>query len=183
MRGLARTFGVSRGTVTAWLKKASQLSPLSQTLVQAQTDDVLELDELWSLVRFRKNKRWVWLAQCVQLRHRRTRQVAAYAAGRYEVMASWTYRSEVTCRLLWERVPAAYKRGLLYTDFWSAYALVGVCFGRRMLRFCPKNSIGPWAKAFVRRTLSFSKCDEMHGICLLVFLHQHNRRIQIILNN
>jgi len=36
---------------------------------------------------------------------------------------------------------------------------------------------------FVRRTLSFSKCDEMHEICLLLFLHQHNRRIQIIWNN
>ena len=77
-----------------------------------------------------------------------------------------------------------------------------------MLRFCPKHSIGPRARArarpatlikpyierfngilrqrmarFVRRTLSFSKCEEMHEICLLLFLHQHNRRIQIILNN
>ena len=83
----------------------------------AQADDVLELDEMqhwlpggWSFVRFRKNKRWVWLAQC-----RRTRQIVAYAIGD---------RSEATCRLLWERVPAAYKRGLLYTDFWSAYAEV-----------------------------------------------------------
>ena len=38
MRGLARTFGVSRGTVTAWLKKASHLPPLSQTLTHAQPD-------------------------------------------------------------------------------------------------------------------------------------------------
>ena len=68
LRGLAHTFGVSRSTVTAWLKKASRLPPLSQTPVQAQAGDVLELDEMWSFVRFRKNKRWVWLAQC-----RRTR--------------------------------------------------------------------------------------------------------------
>ena len=79
--------------------------------------EVLELDEMqhwlpgrWSFVRFRKNKRWVWLAQC-----RRTRQIVAYAIGD---------RSEATCRLLWERVPPLYKRGLLYTDFWSAYAEV-----------------------------------------------------------
>jgi len=31
---------------------------------------------------------------------------------------------------------------------------------------------------FVRRTLSFSKNDQMHEICLLLFLHDHNRRIQ-----
>jgi len=56
----------------------------------------------------RSNKRWVWLAQC-----RRTRQIVAYAIGS---------RGEETCCLLWERIPAAYKTGLLYTDFWSAYA-------------------------------------------------------------
>ncbi len=94
---------------------------------------MLELDEMqhwlpggWSFVRFRKNKRWVWLARC-----RRTRQIVAYAIGD---------RSETTCRLLlhWQtwKVGAgsrrvyevmhscAYKRGVLYTDFWSAYTEV-----------------------------------------------------------
>ena len=146
--------------------------------MSAQTDDVLEMDEMWSFVRFRKNKRWVWLAQC-----RRTRQIVAYAIGD---------RSEETCRLLWERVPAAYKRGVLYTDFWSAYADVlpdgqhratGKGAGQtcHIERF---NGILRQRMArFVRRTLSFSKIDEMHEVCLLLFLHQHNRRIQIMLNN
>ncbi len=162
---------------------------MSQTLVPAQTEDVLELDEMWSFVRFRKNKRWVWLAQC-----RRTRQIVAYAIGD---------RSEVTCRLLWERVPATYKRGVLYTDFWSAYAEVlpegqhratGKGAGQtchierfngilrqRLARFVRRTL--SFSKCDERRTLSFSKCDEMHEICLLLFLHQHNKRIQIILNN
>ena len=71
----------------------------------------------WSFVQFRKNKRWVWLVQC-----RRTRQIVAHATGD---------RSETTCHLLlhwqaWkvERVPASYKRGVLHTDFWSAYTEV-----------------------------------------------------------
>ena len=83
----------------------------------AQPNEILELDKMqhllpggWSFVRFRGNKRWIWLAQC-----HRTRQIVAYAIGD---------RSETTCRLLWERVPAAYKCGLLYTDFWSAYGEV-----------------------------------------------------------
>ena len=146
--------------------------------MSAQTDDVLELDGMWSFVRFRKNKRWVWLAQC-----RRTRQIVAYAIGDH---------SEETCRLLWERVPTAYKRGVLYTDFWSAYADVlpdgqhratGKGAGQtcHIERF---NGILRQRMArFVRRTLSFSKIDEMHEVCLLLFLHQHNRRIQIMLNN
>lgn len=81
---------------------------MATTLIPAQPDDVLELDELWSFVARRKNKRWIWLAQC-----RCTRQIVAYAIG---------CRGEETCRLLWERVPMLYKAGLLFTDFWSAYA-------------------------------------------------------------
>ena len=71
---------------------------------------MLELDELWSFVAQRSNQKWVWLALC-----RRTRQVVAYAVGD---------RSEATCRLLWKRIPAAYKGGLLYSDFWHSYQAV-----------------------------------------------------------
>ena len=91
-------------------KKASDLPELTATLAGALPSDCLELDELWSFVAKRKNKRWVWLAQC-----RRTRQIVAYAVGD---------RSEITGRLLSERVPAAYKQGMIYTDFWEAYKLV-----------------------------------------------------------
>ena len=133
---------------------------------------------MWSFVRFRRNKRWVWLAQC-----RRTRQIVAYAIGD---------RSETTCRLLWERVPAAYKRGLLYTDFWSAYTEVlpegqHRATGKGAGQTCHIERFNGILRQrlarFVRRTLSFSKNDEMHEICLRLFLHQYNRRIQIMLNN
>ena len=75
MRAMTRIFGVNRNTVLAWLKKAAQSPPLKITLAKAKSD-VLELEERWSFVRRRNNKRWVWLAPC-----RRTRQIAAYAIG------------------------------------------------------------------------------------------------------
>ncbi len=56
MRGVCRIFGIDRETLTAWLKKASQLPPLTETLAPAHLEDVLELDELWSFVARRKNK-------------------------------------------------------------------------------------------------------------------------------
>ena len=64
------------------IKKARDLPPLAATLTPTQEGDVLELDvleldELWSFVFRRKDKRWIWLAQC-----RRTRQVVAYCTGR-----------------------------------------------------------------------------------------------------
>ncbi len=32
---------------------------------------------------------------------------------------------------------------------------------------------------FVRRTLSFSKTDQMHEVCLLLFPHQHHKNCLI----
>ena len=49
MRGIERTFGISRQTLSAWLKeKANDLPPLEETLqpVDLEKIPVLEVDEL-----------------------------------------------------------------------------------------------------------------------------------------
>ncbi len=65
---MTRIFGVSVSTVLIWLKKVARLPPLKKTLAKAKKRNILELGETWSFVRQRRNKRWAWLAQCVQLR-------------------------------------------------------------------------------------------------------------------
>ena len=124
---------------------------------------------MWSFVFRRKNKRWVWLAQC-----RRTRQIVAFAVGD---------RSETTCALLWTRVPKGYKKALLYSDFWEAYQAVlpdeqHEATGKGAGQTCHierfNNILRQRLGRFVRRTLSFSKCDRMHEMCLSLFLHEHN---------
>jgi IS1 family transposase len=83
------------------------LPELSETLVEpAPPAPALELDELWSFVLRRANKRWLWIALC-----RATRQVVAYVVGD---------RSAATCRKLRGRIPAAYRSAHCYTDFWEA---------------------------------------------------------------
>jgi insertion element IS1 protein InsB len=145
------------------------LPPLETTLAAPQASETLELDELWSFVGQRKTKRWVWLALC-----RRTRQVVAYAIGN---------RGKRTCQRLWERIPHGYKTGLLYTDFWDAYAKVLPASQHRATgkgdgetchieRF--NNVLRQRMARFVRQTLSFSKLDTMHEACLRIFLHEHN---------
>ena len=59
MRGIERTFGISRQTLSAWLKeKANDLPPLEETLqpVDPEKIPVLEVDELWSFVFRSKDK-------------------------------------------------------------------------------------------------------------------------------
>jgi insertion element IS1 protein InsB len=143
------------------------------TVEEAQTV-VLELDEMWSFVQKKANKRWIWLALC-----RATRQAVAYAIGD---------RSEATCRTLWERIPAVYRTGFCYSDFWDAYAVVlpkgqHAAVGKEtgqtnhIERF--NNTLRQRIGRLVRKTFSFSKNDFMHDLCLKLFLHRYNSSINI----
>jgi IS1 family transposase len=110
-RGVERLFGVCRQTVMRWLmEEAQQLPKLRETLLPAQPGDVLELDEAWSFAGKSQEKCWLWTALC-----RRTRQIVAFVIGDH---------SEGTCRRLWQRIPAAYRRCLSFSDFWKAYQTV-----------------------------------------------------------
>lgn len=149
------------------------LPPLAATLAEPSADDraagTLELDEMWSFVPRRANKRWVWVALC-----RATRQVVACVIGD---------RSEATCRKLWERVPAAYRRAHCFSDFWEAYRLVipaaqhtpvGKQSGETAHVERWNNTLRQRLGRFVRKTLSFSKSEAMHEMCLRLFLHSYN---------
>ena len=154
-------------------KKSETLPELSQTLLKPDPEDpeatTLELDELWSFVLKKERKRWVWLALC-----RSTRQVVAYFIGD---------RSEQSCRKLWERVPEAYRGGYCYSDFWKAYQevipeerheAVGKESGQTAHIERWNNTLRQRLSRFVRKSLSFSKSDRMHEICLRLFLHRYN---------
>ena len=133
----------------------------------------LELDELWSFVQRKSNKVWIWLALC-----RKTRQIVGYATGP---------RDEDTCRTLWESIPAVYRRGRIYSDFWAAYAAVIPGWQHRAVgketgqtshieRF--NNTLRQRLGRFVRKTLSFSKSPIMHDSCLRLFLWRYNIAIR-----
>jgi len=146
---------------------------LSETLIVPDVNDaeatVLELDELWSFVLKKANKAWIWIALC-----RQTRQVVAYALGD---------RSEETCRRLWQAIPASYRAGHCYTDFWAAYHAVipeeqhtaaGKETGETAHVERWNNTLRQRLARFVRNTLSFSKSPVMHEVCLRLFLHRYN---------
>ena len=146
---------------------------MTTTLVEPDPSETaateLELDELWTFVLKKSRKRWIWIALS-----RQTRQVVAYTLGD---------RSEATCRKLWERIPQPYRQAHCYTDFWGAYS--NVIPAEQHTR-CGKESgatahVERWNNTlrqrlarFVRKTLSFSKSERMHEICLHLFIHRYN---------
>jgi len=161
--------------------------------VPAQGAEPLELDELWSFVARRTDKRWVWLALC-----RRTRQVVAYCTGR----PGRRHRQPGLADLLaavgahpgrLQDGPALH--GLLArlpegaAPDWHAYQKVlppeqhrasgkGEGQTNHVERFNVErfnNVLRQRSARFVRKTLSFSKIDAMHEDCLRLFLHEYNQ--------
>ena len=133
---------------------------------------VLEGEELWSFVFRRKDKVWLWSAL-----NRETREIVASACGE---------RSENTCRILWGRVPSAYKEAIVFSAYWSAYQAVSPSEQHRSVgketgetahieRW--NNTLRQQLARFVRKTLSFSNCVEMHEICLKLFIHRSNTEL------
>ena len=154
MRGVERVFAVPRIRLAEWLiEEAESLPDLSTTLAEVQQDDVLELDELWSFVLKKSNKRWIWLALC-----RRTRQIVACVVGD---------RREETCRRLWAHIPDSYRDCQSFSDFWDAYQKVFLKkritpLAKTVARPTTSNagtihSASDWAASFAGRSLSRSR--------------------------
>ncbi len=148
------------------------LPPLEETLLPVEEGEVLELDEMWTFVRKRKNKVWLWLALC-----RRTRQIVAFALGCHGVK---------TCRLLWNRLPPAYKRAHCFSDIWRAYAQVvppeqlTQCAVRGQTNHIERfnRTLRQHIGRLTRQTASFSKSHEMHHIHIRLFIHSYNLQKQ-----
>ncbi len=152
-------------------QRQSGVGYLDKTLLPAQEGDVLELDEVWSFVFKKSHKVWLWFALC-----RRTRQIVAWWYGK---------RDEFSCRQLWKRIPASYKKGTYFTDFFAAYAQV---LPQNQHRSCAKQegetnhierfnlTLRQSVARLVRKTLSFSKNTLCHVRAIRLFLIQYNTR-------
>ena len=161
---------ISRQTFTAWLvEHIQQLPALKTTILAAQANDVLELDELWSFVGSKQHKRWLWVAL-----NRRTRQIVAFVIGD---------RSSRTCRKLWQRIPAAYRHCHSYSDFWHAYEpllqtgkhhIVGKASGQTAHVERWNCTLRQRLARYVRKTLSFSKLDKYHHLVTKWFIYTYN---------
>lgn len=174
LRGLQRVFGVHRQTVSRWRREqVRQLPLLVETLLPAQPEEVLELDEVWTYVGSKRTgEPWLWTALC-----RRTRQIVAFFIGNHDAFA---------CQQLWQRVPPEYARCAIRSDAWRAYQavlppeqhrVVGKDTGETAHQERWYNTLRQRLARFVRKTLSFSKSDLWLYWWTLGFILHHNRRI------
>ena len=102
-------------------------------------------------------------------------------------MVSWVIRGrdEERCQTLWDLIPPQYKQSTIYSDFYATYDRVlskananYECVGKdsgltnhaERWNGTLRQRIG----RFVRRTLSFSKCEIIHELMLKMFIHNYN---------
>jgi insertion element IS1 protein InsB len=175
LRGVERIFDIARQTVTRWIATHIQKLPeVTDLLLPASVDDVLELDEIWSFVLKKDHPRWLWTALC-----RRTRQIVAFVIGD---------RSKVTCHQLWMAIPDGYKQCQTFSDFYTTYRHVFPeashhCVGKETGETAHierwNNTLRQRMSRYVRQTLSFSKSDAFHEVFTKWFIVEYNRGLSL----
>ena len=149
---------------------------VADTLLLYEVGDVLEIDELWSFVLGqRPTNAGFGLHLC-----RRTRQIVAFYIGKRDADAA---------RQLEQRIPYPYTLCPMYTDgnihHMKAFYR-SICIGQKRRKSGATSHIERWNNTlrqrlaqFVRKTLSFSKCDVMHRIMLEWFIIEYNLNVSI----
>ena len=176
LRGIARALKVSPGQVLSFFEAEAEELPEDLGFESTRAGPIvcyavdLALDGLWSFVRRKTNKQWVWFALDTD-----TRQIVAFHVGG---------RSEAGAGGLWNNLPLGYRQhATFYTDLWEAYALViparqhvpsdkGSGFASYIERF--NCTLRQRASRLVRKALSFSKKLANHIAAIKLFVCEYN---------
>jgi insertion element IS1 protein InsB len=161
-RATARLLGVSPNTVVAALRAEAARVP--EPDVPRRIPD-LELDELWSFVGAKRRRRWRWLAF-----DRQRRRVVAFVNGR---------RTDRTCERLLEKLKGC-RVTRSHTDDWQAYRKYlppkRHRVGKEGTRHIERRNLDfrTRLKRLQRRTICFSKSDELHDAAIKLHIHFSN---------
>jgi insertion element IS1 protein InsB len=177
LRGICRVVGVSLTWLLHCMVERFAACPdhLHVQLPAGPTDVVVqlleaEIDEMWSFVAKRANKRWIWIAMDAKMH-----QVIAFHVGD---------RSRESGTQLWAKVPEVYQRqAVFHTDLYEVYK--GIIPAERHKAITRKarktnhverfnNTLRQCVSRLVRYTLSFSKKLANHIGAIKFFICHYN---------
>src|SRR5262250_2025054 len=130
----------------------------------------VEADEMWSFVKKKANKQWVWIAMDKQ-----TRQIIAFHVGD---------RSHESAKQLWANLPAVYReQATFYTDQYAVYTgVIPAAQHKAITKQARKtnhierfnNTMRQRVSRLVRDTLAFSKNLANHIGAIKYFICHYN---------
>ena len=125
---------------------------------------------MWSFVRNKDNKQWLWFALDVE-----TREIVGVYVGSRDITGALG---------LWNSLPPVYRQcAVCYTDFWAAYEAIfphsrHKAVGKESGKTCYIErfnlTVRQRVSRLVRKTLSFSKKFENHIGAVWNFVHHYN---------
>jgi IS1 family transposase len=162
IRDITRVLNVSINTVLKEIRRAAAL--VLEPRPPARLADV-EVDEMWSFVEKKRRQRWLWYAFSPK-----TKQVISYVRGR---------RTDAICQQLLDKL-AECQITRFYTDHWESYEKLipehRHWIGKQGTQRIERNNltIRTRLKRWHRRTICFSKSEEMDDAVIKLFFHHRN---------
>jgi IS1 family transposase/transposase-like protein len=162
IRDIARLLSVSTNTVLKTIRQHA--AQIAEPRVPPPIKE-LEIDEFWSFIKDKSRQCWCWHGL-----NRATTRIAAYVLGR---------RTDRSCRQLVEKLSGcAVER--FYTDDWQSYAKTlppeqHTVSKAETLNIERHNlNFRTHLKRLHRRTICFSKSDEMHAAVIKLYVNHAN---------
>ena len=127
----------------------------------------LQLDEAWSFVGCKKQKRWIWVVFDPL-----NRLVVAFHIGT---------RGRESAQAIWNKTPDIYKSNTFFaTDYWEAYQTVLLADDHLQGKAFTYIVEGFWTgmrarvSRLVRKSVAFSKVDRNHLLAIRYYFYQFN---------
>ncbi len=162
VRDIARVLCISPTTVLSVLRHAAAQIPEPRVPERILA---LEMDEMWSFVHRKEQQMWLWYGL-----NRHTGYIPAFIVGR---------RTDASCRKLAQKLAPCQVRNF-YTDDWQSYAKIFPEERHHIGKDGTKNierknlNFRTHLKRFQRRTICFSKTEEMHLSVLKLYIYALN---------
>jgi insertion element IS1 protein InsB len=177
LRGICRAVGVSLTWLLHFMVERFAACPdhLHAQLPVNPTDVVLrrleaEADEMWSFVKKKAHKQWIWIAMDAK-----TRQIIAFHVGD---------RSRDSAKQLWANIPIEYReQAIFHTDQYEAYqGVIPPAQHKAITKHARKtnhierfnNTLRQRVSRLVCETLSFSKKLANHIGAIRYFICHYN---------
>ena len=167
VRDISRVLRVSINTVLKIIRQqAGQSSepPVPKRLSEA------EVDEMWSFIGKKKRQCWLWYAFAP-----RTKEIIGYVLGR---------RTDDSLQRLLEKL-AECRITRFYSDDWESYQKLIPSYrhwiGKMGTQRIERQNLNfrTHLKRLQRRTICFSKSEEMHNAVIKLYINHSNARQQL----
>lgn len=171
LAGIARVLHISPTWLQAFVNRfLRQIPCYIENLEFSRGTLILECDEMWSFVKYKQNKEWIWLAIVQE-----TRQIVGLYIGD---------RSQKSAKKLWESIPEFFRQcQVVYTDELKSYCgaippekhqATSKGSGKTNHIERLNNTLRQRCSRLVRKGLSFSKSWFNHEGAIWYFVHHYN---------